>query len=108
MKRIDYVLLGLQYAAAGTLLIGGLYHGDTAGAALGGALISTTVLYHMEKRKRQQLQDIIKLLPDDKIVSRQAAKTASEFTKLNSYEKSIYEHGFIAGVEFIYKRLNAK
>ena len=89
-------------------MISGLYHGDTGSAALGGALVSTTVLYHMEKRKRQQLQDIIKLLPDDKIVSRQAAKTASEFTKLNSYEKSVYEHGFIAGVEFIYKRLNAK
>ncbi len=108
MKRIDQILLGLQYGAAGFLLFSGLYHGDSGAAALGGALISTTMLYHMEKRKRQQLQEILKQLPDEKIVARQAAKNASEFTKLNSFEKGVYEHGFIAGVEFIYKRLNAK
>jgi hypothetical protein len=62
----------------------------------------------MEKRNRIQLQGILNKLPDDKIVARQAAKNASEFTKLNSFEKGVYEHGFIAGVEFIYKNLNAK
>ena len=108
MKRIDYILLGLQYGAAGFLLISGLYHGNSGAAALGGALVCTTVLYHMEKRNRIQLQGILKKLPDDKIVARQAAKNASEFTKLNSFEKGVYEHGFIAGVEFIYKNLNAK
>lgn len=108
MKRINHKLLWLQYASAGFLLGAGLYHGDIGAAAMGGVLISTTVLYHMEKRKRQQLQDMLKQLPNEKIVARQAAKTASEFTKLNSYEMNIYEHGFIAGVEFIYKRLNAK
>jgi hypothetical protein len=108
MKRIDYILLGLQYGAAGFLLISGLYHGNSGAAALGGALVCTTVLYHVERIKRIQLQEILKKLPDDKIVARQAAKTASEFTQLNSYEKGVMEHGFIAGVEFIYKNLNAK
>ena len=108
MKTIDRIFLTLQYGAAGTLLFLGLYHNESTGALLGGSLVCTTIVYHMEKRKRIELQDILKQLPDEKIVSRQAAKTASEFTKLNSYEKSIYEHGFIAGVEFIYKRLNTK
>jgi hypothetical protein len=107
-KTIDNILMGLQYTAAGTYVIMGVVYDKTTGITIGLSMLIMTALYHMEKRKAARYREMLESLPDDKIVARQAAKTASEFTQLNSYEKGVMEHGFITGVEFIYKNLNAK
>lgn len=107
-KIFDNGILFLQYAAAGTYMIMGITHDDTPGISIGLSMIILTALYHMEKRKASRYREMLESLPDDKIVARQAAKTASEFTQLNSFEKGIMEHGFMSGVAFIYKKLGEK
>lgn len=107
MKRVDNILLGLQYIAAGTFIVSGLIHDKTTGITIGLSMLIMTGLYHDEKRNRIKLQEMLRRLPDDRIVFNEATKKASEFKDLNEDEKRIMKFGFIWGVEFIYKKLNA-
>lgn len=108
MKTINNILTWLQYGAAAGLIVIGILWGNNPLIPIGFSMLVTTFLYHMEKRKREELQTILRQLPSDKLVAREAAKKASEFKNLSPYEKIIMEHGFIAGTEFIYKNLNTK
>ncbi len=108
MKRIDNILLGLQYAVAVGIFIDlGLIHDKTTGIIIGLIMLIMTGLYHNEKRNRVKLQEMLRRLPDDRIVFNEATKKASEFKDLNEDEKRIMKIGFIWGAEFIYKKLNA-
>jgi hypothetical protein len=105
MVRINNIPIWLQYGATvGAILIGVIKNNNSV-IFLGTSLLIFTRLYHIERIKREELEDILRQLPSDEMVTMEAKK-ASEFKTLSPYEKLIMIEGFTLGVKFIYKRLN--
>ena len=50
-KKINNILLGLQYTVVGAYMIMGIIHNETAGITIGLSMLIMTVLYHMRKEK---------------------------------------------------------